>query len=289
MNNKVYFITNRFIDPTKDMSYWVFCDPNNFSVGEAEIVKKFKRYNIKDESLNFYIKNNGKEKLDYLFNKLKEENLIILFHGFATSFENSLCNVLKLKENFQKQNYNCNIVVFSWASNGKVNGSDYLEDQEDARKSAITASYLFEYIKNNMNNKNLNVICHSMGNYLLRHVYQLYKEDNEISKIFNSICLVEADEDYDTLEDNTGLKGIHKLAEKISIFYNHNDWVLKYSDFAFKNNDQRLGYKGPKNTNNLPSNIKLVDATQLVDKNQHNYIYNNSFNIFKKIIEMLGV
>ncbi len=286
--SKVYFITNRNVDQSKSMDKWIYTD-DELHTGQVEIEKYFKTYRIKEESLNFYI-GSEKEKLDQVFKNLKQ-NIILFFHGFATSFENSLCNIQRMYENIQTidSTYDSDIIDFSFPSNGKIDANDYLLDQADARQTGLMLNYFFQYLRDNVKkDHNINIICHSMGNYLFRQGYQSFKQNNAITNLFNELLLIEADEDYDALDCDNKLKGIDKLVNRISIIYNYSDWILKYSNMAFKNNMQRLGLKGPKIMDNLPINIQLLDVTPYIDTNEHGYIVQGNNPIFwLKLVNIL--
>lgn len=280
MKNKVYFLSNRNIDRSKLINDWNFVD-DNFHTGFAEIEKKHNIYKIKENSLEFYF---GTEeyKLNQLLNNVNNE-FVLFFHGFDIGFGTSLVDCYKLQNKINKD-----VIVFSWPSNGKLNGKDYLEDQGDARKTAQAISYLFYYLEDK--NKKIDLITHSMGGYLLRQGYQIYRQNNKISKLFNNIILVAPDEDNDTFEKEEKLKGIENLTNKVTIFYNQLDWILKYSQLAFKDNLERLGQIGVKDKNILNDKIQQFDITEDIKKYKHTYLMekdNDSFtekllNVLKK-------
>ncbi|MBT6227255.1 MAG: alpha/beta hydrolase [Candidatus Scalindua sp.] len=67
-------------------------------------------------------------------------------------------------------------IGFSWPSNG--NALSYLSDQGEARSSAHILANLINRIRRMKNNPSVNLICHSMGNYLACQMFkQLVKEE----------------------------------------------------------------------------------------------------------------
>lgn len=68
-------------------------------------------------------------------------------------------------------------IGFSWPSNGNV--FSYLSDHGEARSSAHVLANLITRIRRMENNPNINLICHSMGNFLACHMFkQLVKEES---------------------------------------------------------------------------------------------------------------
>jgi esterase/lipase superfamily enzyme len=284
MGNKVYFISNRNIDSSEPMNKWIHID-DRLHIGEAKIEEYFNTHRIEKDSLKFYIGNDS-QKLDKLFDQTSN-NVLLYFHGFNRDFQDSLCDIHKIKKRFKlvDESYNSDVIVFSWASNGKLNAVDYLLDQEDAKLSNLAVDYMFKYFENI--SKRINLLCHSMGNYVLSNGWQEYKNNN-FKKIFKNIVLVEADEDNDCFEKSTKLKGINEITDRVSVFYNDRDWVLDYSDHAILKNLPRLGKTGPIKKQGLPENIKLFDVTGRVKENQHGYLTEgDNGEVLKIIINLL--
>ena len=68
-------------------------------------------------------------------------------------------------------------IGFSWPSNGNV--LSYLSDQGEARSSAHVLANLIARIRGIPHNPSVNLICHSMGNFLACHMFkQLVKEES---------------------------------------------------------------------------------------------------------------
>ena len=61
-------------------------------------------------------------------------------------------------------------IGFSWPSNG--NALSYLSDQGEARSSAHILANLINRIRALPNNPSVNLICHSMGNFLACHMFK---------------------------------------------------------------------------------------------------------------------
>lgn len=275
--NKFYFITNRNID-NPDMTKWDDVTPD-INCGEFEVKPYFNQYKI--NPFTFYI-GTEKEKLDILFSKVSE-NVILFIHGFATNADDSFIDCQKIHNNIQTDH---DIIVLSWASNGKVNAKDYLEDQEDARKSGEFIAYVFDYLLTK--NKNITLICHSMGNYVFQNGWQVYQARPIPYNTFKNIIMVAADVDYDCFNTILKLQDCDVMSHRIIIFYNQKDTVLKYSDLAFKNNLPRLGQRGVRDKFVLNEYIKQIDITDDIKLHCHNYLLNKgNVEFFKKLKKYL--
>jgi esterase/lipase superfamily enzyme len=156
-----------------------------------------------------------------------KQHILFYVHGYNNDLEDIVEAAQVVEET-----YDVLVVVFSWPSNGggSVSGTlAYLSDKDDARVSATAFNRFAEKIRsyhelisrsrekvllkkaikkhpNNLEkaqelvtqliNKqckvNLNLLCHSMGNYLLK--YALMPSNSTFRRmIFDNICLVAAD------------------------------------------------------------------------------------------------
>lgn len=220
-----------------------------------------------------------------------KKDTIIYFHGFNTSFQDSLITGAKIKEALSninsknKSNYDPNVFVFTWPSNAKL--LDYLQDRHDAKTSGYSFARGLAKLKNFINTKNancgqkINLITHSMGAYALRNTILSLKEIPETftGRIFEEILMFAADEDRDSFEDDNKLASLPEYAQRITIYFNNKDLALGIGSRFAKFNGERLGNDGTK-SNHIDRKIVLVDVTNVVDKTseeliRHNYIFEN--------------
>lgn len=223
----------------------------------------------------------------------KDIDTILFFHGFYHTFKDSLIGAAELKHLYEKESGSeYSMIVFSWPSEGRLFFT-YNKDQQDARISSKVmgpgiyqlAQFLTELCwlkfgqKTNsdiVKNKNtqekrfgcgrLHIMAHSMGNYVLRYVLQelLKITAARIPQLFNEILLIAADEDRDTFEYGHKLKFLPELAQRVSLYFNQEDVLLKISDW-FMNDMDRLGLEGPFHPSDLPDNVSLIDCRNVVD------------------------
>lgn len=139
---------------------------------------------------------------NFLENK-KIGSVIICVHGFCVNFHDAqtwfgiLTDALRhteslknrvvtdpinqdkhlLEDNAIQDGSLAAFIGFSWPSNGSV--FSYLSDQGEARSSAHVLANIIARIRGMENRPSVNLICHSMGNFLACHMFkQLVKEES---------------------------------------------------------------------------------------------------------------
>ncbi|MCR4343668.1 MAG: alpha/beta hydrolase [Candidatus Scalindua sp.] len=144
------------------------------------------------------------EVFDNFLNNSKIGSVVICVHGFCVNFHDAqtwygiLTDGLRHANNLHdrvitdpKSQQDANLlngdgikdgeliafIGFSWPSNGNV--LSYLSDQGEARSSAQVLANLITRIRRMENSPSVNLICHSMGNYLACQMFkQLVKEES---------------------------------------------------------------------------------------------------------------
>ena len=150
------------------------------------------------------VEKSQEDVFDNFLNKEKVGSVVICVHGFSVHFHDaqtwygiltdalrhtkSLNNrvITDPKNQLDMELLNSDdvgkgeltaFIGFSWPSNGNV--LSYLSDQGEARSSAHVLANLITRIRRMENNPNVNLICHSMGNFLVCHMFkQLVKEES---------------------------------------------------------------------------------------------------------------
>lgn len=238
-----------------------------------------------------------------LFDRARKENKSILF--FVHGYNNDVRDVLKTAEQLEKE-HGVIVVPFTWPANGggAVTGTiAYKSDKSDARASEgalnravgkiqfyhnllVTANKNSLQLKAELKHKNnrqaaqelfsklmsmecpstLNLLCHSMGNYLLKKT--LLNSGNATSQlVFDNSCLVAADTNND---NHAAWVENLDVRKRIYIVINENDFALKSS--RIKPGDEqkaRLGHYSKK-LNSDNANYINVSNANLVG-NLHSY------------------
>ncbi len=150
------------------------------------------------------VKESKEEVFKKFLNNEKVGSVVICVHGFCVNFHDAqtwysiLTDTLKHTKSLKNRVvtdpknqeemdllYSDNVgkgeltafIGFSWPSDGNV--LKYLSDQGEARSSAHVLANLIARIRGIPHNPSVNLICHSMGNFLACHMFkQLVKEES---------------------------------------------------------------------------------------------------------------
>jgi esterase/lipase superfamily enzyme len=216
---------------------------------------------------------------------MKSQSLdsLLFIHGFNVSFKAAVESAAQIGERYAKlsnKTYQPNIFVFSWPSDGVV--TSYINDRHDAEASGYAfarglmklASFLKSSDSEEACQQKINLIAHSMGNYVLRHALQQAQKianGASLSRIFDNIVLTAADEDNDTFEFEHKLAKLPELAQRITVYFNNGDLALAASDLT-KGNPDRLGHDGPGKPHQIPAKVVIVDTSDVVKGiSEHSY------------------
>jgi esterase/lipase superfamily enzyme len=223
-----------------------------------------------------------------IFKKARDENkqILVSVHGYNNDMKDVIERSRKIEDL-----YNVVVIIFSWPSNGDVFG--YLDDKDDARASTgafnkflhLVSYYhqLFtsgqtkllqqkaieknkqnqeksriDYVKlqNKICKTSINLVCHSMGNYLLKYT-MIPSENRALSKpIFDNICLVAADTNNKNHKD-----WVEKIevGSNLYIVINENDSALKWS--RRKPGEEQLARLGHHLKSLNAQNATYIDVT----------------------------
>ncbi len=245
-----------------------------------------------------------------LFDQAREQKKSILFftHGYNNDVEDVLEAAMELESL-----YDVIVVPFTWPANGGgvISGTaSYLSDKSDARVSAgamnravgkiqeyhlmLTAgrkkalqlraikkhpdnpqqaSAYFSQLMDKDCSVSLNLLCHSMGNYVFKNTFK--NSGNATSRlVFDNICLVAAD-----ANNKNHAKWVEKIdvRKRVNIVINENDAALKAS--RLKPGDEqlaRLGHYTKKLNSSNATYIDITDADHV--GSEHTYFKGDSVN-----------
>ncbi len=214
----------------------------------------------------------------------KSKNDVLVFvHGAANSFADSVTRGAYNKTWLAAAKLpRCNFdtIAFSWPSRSyqywNIFGdlTDYRHDQMQAAASAYHFGLFLQQIQKvraAIGKRKLNLLCHSMGNYMLGAAVEAWAKanPNPAQPLFDSAILAAADEPATTFTapNNGRLHALRKLAKRITIYFNYDDVLMQLSHIA--NSDYRLGYDGPPNKADKtffdPAVYSMVDCTGVDD------------------------
>lgn len=232
--------------------------------------------------------------------KENERPLIVFIHGFSNSFTDAIERAGGIAAFLAAGGFEADIFVFSWpaSSSGTIGVplpyADYLHDRRTAAASgpalARTLRFLHTYVdglsKESWCNQEMHLLCHSMGNYVLRNGLQAWlrlpKSPNEdpsaedltyldrassdairMRRTFNQIILAAADEDDDAFDDPKKLQMLPRLGDSVTVYHTAKDWVLSQMSSKTKFNGPRLGVSGPDNMAAISDKVTAVDVSDV--------------------------
>lgn len=228
-----------------------------------------------------------------LFENAIDSGKSILF--FVHGYNNDVEDVLKSAEAIAAL-YNVIVVPFSWPANGGelINGAaSYLSDKADARQSTnalnrivgkigyyhqlltkghsdklrkkvaekhpenrVAARQLFTKLQGKACQTKISLLCHSMGNYVLKHTL-MTSDSITKSLVFDNICLIAADTNN---KDHKHWVGKLDVRNRCYIVINENDGALAAS--RVKPGDEQLARLGHYLRKLDATNAYYIDVTK---------------------------
>jgi esterase/lipase superfamily enzyme len=243
-----------------------------------------------------------------LFDQARKQKKSILF--FIHGYNNDVEDVIETADEIEKL-YQVIVVPFTWPANGggAISGTaSYLSDKGDARVSSgafnrtvgkiqqlhllLTAArknqLLERAMKKHPDNRQaaqshfvqltekdcpvtLNLLCHSMGNYVFKNT--LKTADNATSRlVFDNICLVAAD-----VNNASHAQWVGKLdaRKRIYVVINENDYALRVA--RIKPGDEQLARLGHYTRQLNSPNVHYIDVTEArLVGTEHSYFKGDS-------------
>lgn len=269
-------------------------NPDKKSTKSTEDKKKLGSHEMRDEVLETMRK--GHDVLFYV-------------HGFNVSWWDAVGAAFALQEMLNrplpvaKENKNVLVILYTWPSDGSaVPFVAYGSDRTDAIGSGFALGraflklrdFLTEATKTSIKkgneekeqpeqcNQNFNLLCHSMGNYVLQNALQRIIERTEgrrLPRIFDHVFLCSPDVDDDVLEAGQPLGRLHELCRNVNVYFNRGDLALRVSDYT-KGNPDRLGTNGVANPNQVHKKIYQMDCSGDLVQGvlEHGYYLKGSIN-----------
>jgi esterase/lipase superfamily enzyme len=299
----IYFATNRNPNnaqpPTDFGKGFSDTDLGDLRFGQAKV----KRGALDPNSIQI-LPDNSAQGSKTLFQQLRESmkaqslDSLLFIHGFNVSFKAAVESAAKIGERYSKisnKTYQPNIFVFSWPSDGEV--TSYVNDRHDAEASGYAfarglmklATFLKSSNSEEACQQKINLIAHSMGNYVLRHALQQAQKITNgasLTRIFDNIVLTAADEDNDAFEFDHKLAKLPEVAQRITVYFNNGDLALATSDLT-KGNPDRLGHDGPNKPHQIPAKVVIVDASDVVKGIREHSYHVEEDKVVKDIIAVL--
>jgi esterase/lipase superfamily enzyme len=212
--------------------------------------------------------------------------VLVYIHGFNVTWVEAVASAMALQEQLNRRDEGkpkreVHVVLFTWPSNGRaLPYVSYKSDRTDARASGgavgrallKTRDFLHELRTGNADggeeacNRDLHLLCHSMGNYVLQCALERMFEftpGNSFPRMFGYIFLCAPDVDDTVLEPEQPLGSVHELAGHVTVYSNCGDVAMYVSDYT-KGNPERLGHRGPARPALVHNKVHSVDCSAIV-------------------------
>lgn len=223
---------------------------------------------------------------------------IAFVHGFSNSFTDAIERAGWILAFY---GIAANMFVFTWPSIASPIGvplpyRDYAHDRATAAASgpavARTIRRLYDYVdslaRENHCQQSIHLLCHSMGNYVLRNALQALMrlpdpaaaeagtlhamsslsadvpDPSTLRRSFDRIILAAADEDADAFDDPAKLKYLPRLGQSVTVYHSAKDWVLSTLSAKTKFNGPRLGSDGPDNMATISDKVAAIDVSDVI-------------------------
>ncbi|MBL29371.1 MAG: hypothetical protein CMM50_17710 [Rhodospirillaceae bacterium] len=322
---EVYFATNRRPNrqngPT-DFTSEFTPDINSFRVGtgtvegnnlfeqDVDVLAERATISVEPERMNAEDARASRVGSDVVFSRIRERmkagaDAILAIHGYNYTFRQAVARAAQLGQWLAPEASDMRgerpeppvMLLFSWPSRGEgVTPRLYDDERARARASGealgraiLKATDFLRAIKREDRcDGSIHLLAHSMGNWALRGAVQYMKTfvGENIPPLFDEVILIAADEDDDTLGQGYKLAPLLRGSRRVTVYYNHQDWALKASDWAMGNPD-RLGRSGPKGAAGVPVKVEPVNVSRKIlwdapagekwqeDDTGHQYYRNN--------------
>jgi esterase/lipase superfamily enzyme len=190
-------------------------------------------------------------------------DILVFVHGAANSFTDSITRAAYNQTWLAASglpNSTFDVIAFSWPACSYTMANipgDYFDYKSDQHAAQISAAQFGGFLNqiaalrgavDQLGTKRINLLCHSMGNYMLAGAVQAFLAmANTTDVIFDEVILAAADETATTFSAASGdrLSQLFKVGREITVYFSRNDVAMELSHVV--NKDYRLGYDGPPN------------------------------------------
>jgi esterase/lipase superfamily enzyme len=212
-------------------------------------------------------------------------DILVFVHGAANSFNDAITRAAYNQAwlaaaALPSGKSDFDVIAFTWPSRPYVIANivgdyvDYRHDQHSARHSAYHFGLFLQQLyalRARIGNRRLNLLCHSMGNYMLATAVELWFSNSGAPglPLFDEIILAAADEKATTFSALQGarLSRLWQLGREITTYFLNIDVLMFISHIV--NQNFRLGFDGPPNRSDKhffsPNVYEFVDCAGIND------------------------
>ncbi len=212
------------------------------------------------------------------------QKVLIFVHGFNNRFDEAVYRFAQIAHDSGAPGIP---VLFSWPSRGELRLRAYTYDRESANYSRDALDRVIEQIAKNPRVKEINIVAHSMGNWLtLEALRTISIRDKGFPGKIKHIFLVAPDVDVDVFRTQLDRIATPKL--RIAAFVSRDDQALALSE-AIWGGIPRIGdidpHSEPYRSDFEQKHIEVFDLTQL--KSVGDNAHDRAFEDITKVMVMM--
>lgn len=151
---------------------------------------------------------------------------LIFVHGFNNRFDDAVYRFAQIVHDAKAEGIP---ILFTWPSRGELRVTAYTYDRESANYSRDALENLIEALNSNANVKEINIVAHSMGNWVTLEALRgrALRNNGKLGAKIRNVMLVAPDVDVDVFQ--TQVRRIGSPRPRIMLFVSQDDKALHVS------------------------------------------------------------
>lgn len=247
---------------------------------------------------------------ELILDDTSKSDVLFFIHGFNTDL-NGVRKAFERLNKYYVENEDSpikHVIIFTWPGMHPLIPMHYFDDKKDAIRSGEALArgidkiirFLKEFLVNAGNkpcNKTINLMVHSMGHRVLKHMMLELKKNgaSPLPELFGEIILLAADIEYDIFEPNEAFPNLIDLGKRVHVYFHQNDRVLDISKYT-KNFSNRLGRYGRKRIDKAQIDVIDAEVTEVTEDIEvtlenrllNHWYYYTSTEVINDIISVLN-
>jgi esterase/lipase superfamily enzyme len=188
--------------------------------------------------------------------------VLVFVHGFNNRFDDAVYRFAQIVHDSKAPGIP---ILFTWPSRGELALRAYTYDRESANYSRDALEQLLDLVAANPNVKEINIVAHSMGNWVtLEALRSMSIRNRKIGPKVKNVMLIAPDVDVDVFR--TQISRIGSARPRLALFVAKDDKALDLSQMLW-GGVQRLGEinpdQEPYRSELLREKIEVFDLTKL--------------------------
>jgi esterase/lipase superfamily enzyme len=213
--------------------------------------------------------------------------VLIFVHGFNNRFDDAVYRFAQIVHDSKAEGIP---VLFTWPSRGELRLNSYAYDRESAIYSRDALEQLLETLAANPNIKEVNILAHSMGNWVtLEALRGRAIAGGKIGGKIKNVFLVAPDVDVDIFRTQINRMGAAR--PRFALFVSQDDKALSLSQFIW-GGMPRLGEINPEQEPYRDilahGQIAVFDLTKLPGNNAHTRAFDDITQVVVMVREQLN-